>query len=595
MKHHFLTLLFFYLAGTALSADIQDDSGCNELCHVERENKRRVAETEAQAQFSQAHYMTRGTNFTESICAQALPHLSSARIPGTSSYDYASFQYGKCLLVQKKYVEAAAAFKSVIDLPIANRGTITDLSRIELAALYQRGLGVPKDPWQALGLYHACDLEKLAAGTVDHWQVEPRRGAAELIISLNPWPTKRAYQLLTQDGVPISSFWRALNLKISRNETVQDDFYISALTYALQDNTEPGNENYLPETPETAAIVEKFRIKAAKHVIDKAGNMKAALGYLRHAHSPEALLLSQELQRRLGYVLAEADGLPALASAAKIKQSKLDHQLINQKIKTEALASQLEGQDATGILIPIRPDSNKIKLNDKPGDKVPYFSNWALVTNLDVYRPDRSGHLFLLHISSPTKSRVDEERPLRLHILKKFSLDSLWDNQESSRGEANSRPETTSCFSPVKEGDLGASDGDVMMPSMSGWRWQQINKKSILIAPFEKMEGYAGGGGSFSYERWLYYSKEEELRPVSCYQTAYSLSIAGDWQTNGTREHFEYSGQWQVRLQTNSRQQWPHIQLIPKVQFPAQPRLSKLRLHWSPEKQAYQVYWGKSH
>ncbi|MET3516161.1 tetratricopeptide (TPR) repeat protein [Pseudacidovorax sp. 1753] len=594
MKNILLTSIFFCLASTAFSASAPDDSKCNEICRIEREKKQRAAESEAQARFSQAHRMTRGINFTESICAQAIPHLVSARIQGASSYDYASFQYGKCLLVQKKYAEAAAAFKSVLDLPITNRGTITDLTRIELAALYQRGLGVPKDPGQALGLYHACDLEQLPPGTVDHWQVDPRRAAAELIISVNPWPTKRAYQLLTQHGVPISSFWRALNLMIRRNEIVQENFYASALAEALQDNTEPGNEIYLPDTPETVEIVEKFRVKAAKQVLDKAGNMKAAISYLRHAHSPEAQLLSKDLQRRLGYVLAEAEGLPDFRTVAKIKHSKLDQEIIEQKIKSEALASQLEGKDATGLLIPIRTGSNKIELNAKQDNKVPYLSNWALVTNLDVYRPDTSGHLFLLHISTPNKNSIDDEKPLTIYILEKFSLDSLWKSQEFAPSDANSHLETPACVSPVKEGDPGASEGDVIVPKSSGWRWQQINKKWVLIAGFEKMEGYAGGGGSFSYERWLYYSKSGELRPVSCYQTAYSLLLAGDWRPNGVREHHEYNGQWRVQLQTDPRQQWPQIQLIPKVQFPAQPRLSKLRLRWSPEQNAYQAHRGKS-
>lgn len=74
-------------------------------------------------------------------------------------------------------------------------------------------------------------------------------------------------------------------------------------------------------------------------------------------------------------------------------------------------------------------------------------------------------------------------------------------------------------------------------------------------------EGYAGGGGTFSVQQMLEWSSDyrynHEIFWRACAPRSYNKLLARNWNSDGTRDHHEYSGSWTwrfVRQKENS--QW---------------------------------------
>lgn len=232
-------------------------------------------------------------------CGSALPLLKEALEllgPGHHFYDYASFQYGRCLLVVKEYAQAARVFQSLLDLPSFGGG-FRDQIRLELAWLYANGLGVAEDKVRALGLYMLCgDDARDIRGAARN------RNAAELIIALNPWPTTLAYELLEAPHTPIKDKWRSWQLKRERNEgsfSGGRDFPQRALSNA--------RSYQYPDDAENLVAKQGFSLIAAEDAL-REGRLAESLDYLRAAQPASAIALLREIEERAPHRLITVDG-----------------------------------------------------------------------------------------------------------------------------------------------------------------------------------------------------------------------------------------------------------------------------------------------
>lgn len=531
---------------------------------------------EGNALFMQAHQITNGVQFNLETCSKAAPLLNSARqklrafSDQNTSFDYASLQLGRCLLVQQNYTEAAAAFKDVINLPITNRGTIIDEARILLADLYSQGLGVEQDKLKALGLYMMCEADAF----------DRKRKAAEIIIALNYKPTTAVYRLLEDDSFnPPKDMMRAYQLHKSRNMSEPfQGFFDNALSAAshYEDSEYAKAEQGTQVGIENAAAVKAIYAIFGKRALEK-GELNKAMAYLNKANPQEVKDALQQLQQRIPYQLVELanQNLSELIVESKTNSKNKPTHSLQSDLNAALLATQLEKRLANGKLNPINNSRNLWMLEISIQDRT-------------IFDAANVAHFFMISIDMP-KAKQQSQGVIKPQISVIGSVDSInlsqtiRSNMPRQFLGKNLQPLKNYCIDPNGDNSQSKDNNDEKYPLIeSTWQLKKLSHShTVLIGNRSRFEGYAGGGAGATAEM-LFDIRAGQLMPIACYGVSSYESIAGDWHNDGTREHDESHTNWTVKLK--GQKAWPDIRLISDEKKP-----SYITLQWREKEQYYLI------
>lgn len=175
--------------------------------------------------------------------------------------------------------------------------------------------------------------------------------------------------------------------------------------------------------------------------------------------------------------------------------------------------------------------------------------------------------------------------------------DGRWPEQGKPQVLAyTSNPSDTFCGL----GGLPGTDLYAMPERLTVQRFAALPDRVFLHLETSWIEGYAGGGGRFAYQRLIELEKprllsesisyrepqytvggETALYERACAPAWYSQSLAGSWNKDGTRQHHEYYGEWR----------W---QVVPSKKKGYAPELQLLDLTASSRKKAVVARWSTS-
>ncbi|AOY01859.1 hypothetical protein BJP62_16245 [Jeongeupia sp. USM3] len=131
-------------------------------------------------------------------------------------------------------------------------------------------------------------------------------------------------------------------------------------------------------------------------------------------------------------------------------------------------------------------------------------------------------------------------------------------------------------------GGTPGSEGLASPGSVNALQFKALPERRFLRLETGWMEGYSGGGGRFVHQHLLEVSPAsllaaslDEVRAQqrergegallfrACAPSWYSLSLAGRWNDDGTRQHHEYFAEWRWQVRPpNKKHDSPELQLI---------------------------------
>ncbi len=257
--------------------------------------------------YAQVNALTKGLNFSASICGQAMPLLAAAAkaweaLPSLWRDGELQLQWAQCEISTGQHAAAATRLDA-----LAGRlggGTHAEqqlLSRLRLplADLHAQGLGVPQDRERALGLY------LLAKGWSPQLTRHLERSAADLVAQLGG-PRELFHHLLERSDVP-SNWLRSLQArKADRGESLELTLRgVKAIGIA---------NSYLADDPQEQQALATLSEITGEQLLAQSNRdsslLPAALVLLQLSGTPKAVAEFSKLEAVMPYQLALPDGTP---------------------------------------------------------------------------------------------------------------------------------------------------------------------------------------------------------------------------------------------------------------------------------------------
>lgn len=193
-------------------------------------------------------------------------------------------------------------------------------------------------------------------------------------------------------------------------------------------------------------------------------------------------------------------------------------------------------------------------------------SHWVLRTQaasykelsqplMPVFLTDKSrifgqSFLYLLQFDPTSVQRMNQLKPV-VTVLAQHPLSSVTEDGDEQFGGLTGVNDCAILDEGNSPGSFTSLDGR--------FRWQTLGLgRKVLAVRVSRSEGYAGGFGSFAAEVLLDV-RNQRMIPIACYSIENYQMFAGNWNSNGTREHPERMSAW--RLYVGNRGEWPDLNL----------------------------------